>query len=376
MVETGLGFGVLGPLEMTANGALLTVGTPKQRAVLAMLVMNRNRPVALESLIAAAWGDRPPAEAKTSLHSYVSNLRRLLGGVGVESRAVLASAAPGYRLTVSDAACDLGRFIVEKTAGVRAAAAGELEKASDHLSAALAEWRGPALEDLRDFGFVEAFATALAEDKMVAHTVRAEAEIACGRAYSVISELETLVADQPYREPLWQQLMTAYYCSGRQSDALDAYRRLETTLTDDLGIDPGPSVRDLHARILRQEQLDVKKSAQANTQTIITTHEQRARIGGQSSAAHLRDESGQRYPLKWATAIGRLADNDIVLDDRAVSRRHAVIVDTGTSYVIKDLRSANGVEVQNQRIDDSATLADGDVLLISGHRFTFEITCG
>jgi SARP family transcriptional regulator, regulator of embCAB operon len=377
MVETGLDFGVLGPLEVTANGALLPLGGAKQRAVLAMLVINRNRAVALDSLTGAAWEDFAPQGARTSLHSYVSNLRRLLGTAGVDSRTVLASAPPGYRLTVPDAACDLGRFIAEKTAGVQAAAAGRLEQASDHLSAALGQWRGHVLEDLRDFRFVETFARALVEEKVVAHTVRAEAEIACGRAHSVIGELEALIVEQPYREPLWAQLMTAYYSSGRQSDALETYRRLTTTLAEDLGIDPGPSVRDLHERILRQEPLDVKHAAKTSAQDIATALEQRFAVSTLSIPAQLRHSSGRCYRLDAvATGIGRLADNDIVVDDPKVSRHHAVIIDTGTSYVINDLRSANGVEVRDQRIHGSATLTDGDVLRIGGHRFIFEISSG
>ena len=377
VAEIGLGFGVLGPLQMSVNGTSVPLGTPKQRAVLAMLVINRNRPVPLESLISAAWEDRPPPEARTSLHSYVSNLRRLLGTAGVEPRTVLANAPPGYRLSMPEAACDLGRFIIEKTAGVQAAAAGRFEQASDQLSAALAQWRGPVLDDLRDFRFVDAFATALIEDKVAAHTVRVEAEIACGRAHSVISELEALIIEQPYREPLWAQLMTAYSLAGRQSDALDAYRRLKTTLAEDLGIDPGPPVRRLHERILRQERLDVKQTARADAQSIVTVLEQRKPVSGTTHHALLRDASGRCYPLETVTTgIGRLPDNDIVLDDQKVSRHHAVIIDTGTSFVVNDLRSANGVEVQRQRIRGSATLADGDVIRIGGHRFTVQISPG
>jgi DNA-binding SARP family transcriptional activator len=202
-----IGFGVLGPLQVTVGGAAVPLGTPKQRAVLAVLVMNRNRPVGIDSLITAAWEQWPPSEARASLHSYISNLRRLLG----DSRSMLENAPPGYRLTVGDTACDIGRFVLEKTAGVQAAAAGRFEEASVHLTTALAEWRGPVLEDLRDFHFVGAFATALTEDKVVAHTARAEAEIACGRGYAVIGELESLTVEHPYREPLWAQLITSYY---------------------------------------------------------------------------------------------------------------------------------------------------------------------
>src|ERR1700761_7002587 len=101
-------FGVLGPLQVTVDGAAAALGTPKQRAVLAMLVINRNRPVGIESLITAAWEQWPPSEARASLHAYVSNLRRMLG----DARSMLANAPPGYRLTVGDSACDIGRFVL------------------------------------------------------------------------------------------------------------------------------------------------------------------------------------------------------------------------------------------------------------------------
>ena len=239
MASIKIGFGVLGPLQMTVDGAPVTLGTPKLRAVLAMLVMNRNRPVSIDSLITAAWEEGPPAEARASLHSYISNLRKLIGGAGADPKSVLVNAPPGYRLNAADTDCDIGRFVVEKAAGVHAAAAGRFEEASRHLTDALAEWRGPVLDDLRTFQFVDVFATALTEDKVVAHTARAEAEIACGRAYAVIGELESLTVEYPYREPLWAQLITAYYSAERQSEALDAYQRLKSTLAEDLGIDPG-----------------------------------------------------------------------------------------------------------------------------------------
>ena len=369
-----LGFGVLGPLQMVIDGAPVPLGTPKQRALLAMLVINRNRTVPTESLITAIWEDWPPPEARVSLQAYVSNLRRLLGKAGVDSRTTLASAAPGYRLSVSDAACDLGRFNIEKAAGVQAAAHGRFEQASDHMSAALAQWRGPVLDDLRDFEFVGTLAAALTEDKVVAHTVRVEAEIACGRAYAVISELEALTVEHPYREPLWAQLMTAYYLADRQSDALQAYRRLQSTLSEDLGIDPGPTIGSLHARILRQEPLDVKRAARTTARDIATILDRRTAVSAHSALAQLQEASGRCHRLlAVATRIGRLADNDIVLDDAKVSRHHAVIIDTGTSFMINDLRSANGVEVQGQRIRGSATLSDGDRIRIGAHHFTFEI---
>jgi SARP family transcriptional regulator, regulator of embCAB operon len=377
MVDKRLEFGLLGPLEMSVDGALVPLGTPKQRAVLAMLLMNRNSPVGVERLISALWEGWPPSGARASIHSYVSNLRKLLGGAGIDPRAVLAAAPPGYRINIGENTCDLGRFIAEKTAGVHAAAAGQFAQASQHLSAALAEWRGPVLEDLRDFQFVDTFATSLMEEKILVHTAKAEAEIACGRASAVITELEALTAEHPYREPLWAQLITAYYLTDRQSDALAAYRRVKTTLADELGIDPGPTLRALNDRILRQESLDVKKSAQTTAVGTVTELDQRTKISGQMAVAYLHEASGRSYPLQAAaTRIGRLSDNDIVLTSANVSRHHAVIVDTGTSYIINDLRSSNGVHVQHERIRSAATLKDGDHVRICDHEFTFEIAAG
>jgi SARP family transcriptional regulator, regulator of embCAB operon len=367
-------FGVLGPLQMTANGAPVTLGTPKLRAVLAMLVMNRNRPVSIGSLITAAWEEGPPPEARASLHSYISNLRKLLGGAGADPKRVLVNAPPGYRLNAADTDCDIGRFVVEKAAGVHAAAAGRFEEASRHLTDALSEWRGPVLDDLRTFQFVDVFATALTEDKVVAHTARAGAEIACGRAYAVIGELESLTVEYPYREPVWAQLITAYYAAERQSEALDAYQRLKSTLAEDLGIDPGPTVRALHEKILRQEPLDVKKAAKTTAVHQVNDIDMRTAVNPAAALATLRESSGRAYPLTaTATRIGRLSDNDIVLDDSNVSRHHAVIIDTGTSFVITDLRSANGIDVRGVRIRGTATLGDGDSIRICDHQFTFEI---
>jgi DNA-binding SARP family transcriptional activator len=372
MGKTGLGFGLLGPLQLTVSGTPVALGTPKQRAVLAMLLINRNRAVGTGALIDAAWHESPVAASRESIHTYVSNLRRLLGGSAADRHAVLASAPPGYRLSVAEGDCDLDRFITEKAAGLRDAAAGRFETASEYLSAALAEWRGPVLDDLRDFGFVETFATALTEDIVLVQTTRAEAEIACGRAHAMIGELEALAAEHPYREPLWAQLITAYYVAERQSDALRAYRRLKTTLVQDLGIEPGATLAALEERMLRQERLDVRQAAsEAAVRTVGKTH---YAFTAWPVAAALRDAAGRHHPLRSAaTRIGRLPDNEIVLSDPEVSRYHAVIIDTGGSFVITDWRSANGVEVQGRPLRPSQTLADGDRICICGHEFTFLI---
>ncbi|CAM4293581.1 Transcriptional regulatory protein EmbR [Mycobacterium basiliense] len=382
MAHDRVGFGVLGPLEMTIDGAAIPLGTPKQRAVLAALLINRNRPVAIDALIDAAWEQGAPPGARDTLYAYVSKLRRLMAGAGIETRGLLANTPPGYRLTVADSDYDLGLFVASKNAGVRAAAAARFEQASEHFSAALAQWRGPVLDDLHDFNFVDAFAAGLAEEKVGTHVARAEVEIACGRPQSVIGELETLATDHPYREPLWAQLITAYYLADRQSDALDAFRRLRDRLAADLGVDPAPALRALHVRILRQRPLDVIKAAQANADETISTlshyltaSQYMTALPDATRGPSLRDANERRYPLvATTTRIGRSPDNDIVLSGSKVSRHHAAVVDTGSSFVIVDLRSLNGVSVSGRRIHTSTALTEGDRIRIAEHQLMFETT--
>jgi SARP family transcriptional regulator, regulator of embCAB operon len=370
-------FGVLGPLQMSIGGALVPLGTPKQRAVLAVLIVNANRPVDIDVLIGAAWNQRPPTGARATLHAYISNLRRLMSSAGID-RALLSSAPPGYRLAIGQDQYDLGRFRVQKDAGLHAAAAAEFEQASRQMSDALAQWRGPFLADLRDFQFVETLAAAFDEEKVVAHTAHVEAEIACGRPHAVIIELETLIAEHPYREPLWAQLITACYLAERQSDALDAYLRLKTRLAEDLGIDPSPKLRELYEQVLRQEPVDVRKAAQSRAEDTIASSvavEGNANAICPSVAAALRGADGQRHTLAGSvTRIGRSSDNDIVLSDIKVSRHHAVITASGTALVITDLGSVNGVRVRGERIDPSAELFDGDRIRIGDQEFTLETT--
>lgn len=375
MTDTGIDFGVLGPLQLRVDGLAVSLGTPKQRAVLATLILNRNRAVSTESLIAVAWEERPPLEAKAAMYTYVANLRRLLGSTGGRRHSVLSSAPPGYRLDVADTDCDVGRFSAARSTGIHAAAAGRFGDACTALSEALTQWRGPVLQDLGDFAFVAAFAAAMDEEKLLVHEAWAEAAIACGRSATVIGELETLTAAHPYREPLWAQLITAYYVAARQADALAAYRRVKSTLADDLGIDPSSQLRALQQRILKQEDLDVAKVARRAAVATATAFDRRTRAAGGSVAGSLREVSGPNHPLEAAvTRIGRLGDNDIVLPDANVSRHHAVIIDSGTAFALADLGSANGVYVAGERIVAPVTLSAGDRIRICAHEFIFELS--
>ncbi|TRW88733.1 FHA domain-containing protein [Mycolicibacterium sp. 018/SC-01/001] len=370
-MSTSVSVTLLGPFRMTVGGAALPLGTPKQRAVLAVLVLNHNRAVPADTLIDAVWGDQPPAEARASLHAYVSNLRRLLRTAEVDH--LLETASGGYRVLVDEKDVDLDRFVAARAAGLEAAAEGRFDDAAAHLSSALAQWQGDFLADLRGFPFVQTFEVALTEDRISAHTVRAQAEIACGRADTVIGELEELVARYPYREPLWAQLMTAYYLAHRQSDALDVYRRVKDVLADDLGIDPAPELRDLHALVLRQAPLNIGPATKKTAADTMAATVNRLMSESHVGAARLRTPAGRTHPLTGAvTRIGRHSGNDIVLGDPRVSRHHAVVIASGTGYVIIDAGSANGIHLRDNRVHGSAELHDGDRIGIGDGEFVFE----
>lgn len=371
MPDSAADVGVLGPVQVKVGGEEIALGTPQQRVVLALLIINRNRPVATETLINAIWERQPPESARSTVHHYISGLRRLLSSAGLDGRTAVARVAPGYRLSVPDDRCDVGRFLAASRSGLGAAASGQFEQASHSLSAALGEWRGRVLEDLEEYGFADEFARAQAEHRLTSQAALAEAEIACGRASSIISWLEELTVEHPYREPLWAHLMTAYYVSDRQADALDAYHRLKTALADGLGVDPAPTVRGLYNRILHQLPLDVQKSAQANAEeTVLTLNDDPETAG--SALAALYDTIGRRYRLlSRATRIGRSPDNDIVLSDATVSRHHAAIVGDAGTFVITDLGSANGVFKGGQRIRGSAVLDHGDRIALGDFELSF-----
>ncbi|WP_067710623.1 BTAD domain-containing putative transcriptional regulator [Nocardia yamanashiensis] len=370
MAQVRAQVGVLGPVELTIDGVAQQLGGPKQRAVLAYLVIHANRPVSVDALAAAVWEENQPPDVRVSLHAIVSNLRKPLRDGGIDARNMLQHMGTGYRIVVEEAACDVFRFRIRRENGLRALAAGRFAAASEALSDALAQWRGPVLSDLRGLGFADAYAVALDDERIGVIEARAEADIAQGRADAVVSELTLLVRDHPLRESLWEQLITALYLAGRQSDALDAARRLRTVLADELGIDPGPRIRELEARILRQDSLSVRAVAAASA-TRATTIVDRS---WHEPQAILRGRDGQVFPIVGTvTRIGRLSDNDIALPDGRVSRHHALVIDNGLTYVVKDLSSSNGVFVDGIRVVDSAILANNATVRIGDSEFTFQL---
>ncbi|SFP10428.1 Transcriptional regulatory protein, C terminal [Geodermatophilus dictyosporus] len=246
---------VLGPLEVTGpDGLPLDVGGAKPRALLALLLAEAGRVVPVERIVTALWDDDPPPTVTGTLQAYVSHLRRVLEPERGPRQAarVLLTRAPGYLVQVDAADLDSLRFAALVEDGDRALDAGDPARALAVLDRALELWRGDPLPELGE-GPGAAERMRLAELHVHARERRGEALLGVGRADAAVGELQPLVAEHPLRERLWARLVTALYAADRQADALDALRRCTALLRDELGIDPGPELRELERAVLRQD---------------------------------------------------------------------------------------------------------------------------
>jgi DNA-binding SARP family transcriptional activator len=234
---------MLGPLEVTSDGAALELGGPKQRALLALLLFDAGRAVSTDRLIEALWGEQPPRTAATSLQNFVSQLRKLLGPDRI------ATKPPGYLIRIDPSELDVNRAQALLEEAKTVSAGDRCEK----LRGALELWRGAPLEEFGYEAFAQSEIARLEELRLTIVEERIEAEIEAGRPGEVIGELEALVREHPLRERFREQLMLALYRSGRQAEALDAFQQCRRTLVEQLGIDPSPRLQQLHAAILRQE---------------------------------------------------------------------------------------------------------------------------
>lgn len=241
-----LRFGVLGPLEVTRDGVSIDLGPRKQRAVLAILLLNANRVVPTSRLIDDLWGDAPPETARSALQVHIAGLRKTLGDGG----SALVTRAPGYVLTLDPGALDLHRFVELRD---RARAARDVREKSALLHEALDLWRDIALADLDGEPFAAAARANLEELRLAALEERIEADLELGRHARLVPELDALVAEHPYRERLRGQQMLALYRSGRQADALAAYRAAREASVEDLGLEPGPELKALERAMLDQD---------------------------------------------------------------------------------------------------------------------------
>ncbi|NMO01549.1 AAA family ATPase [Gordonia sp. TBRC 11910] len=255
-------FGVLGPLEVrTDSGEVMDLGTPKQRALIAALVAHVPHAVSVDALIDIMWGENPPASVLSTLHAYISGLRRVLEpnrGRREQAR-VLLTQAPGYRLAIERNAVDAERFadVVARVGAAldRSDALADADSATliADLDTATALWRGEPYADLPDGPHIAAQRNRLVELRVLAGQSRAELLLAQGDHHEAVTALDALIADHPLRENLWGLRATALVRSGRQADALAGLRDLRGLLDAELGIEPSPDIAELTRRILTQD---------------------------------------------------------------------------------------------------------------------------
>ena len=239
---------ILGPLAVEENGRSITLGGPRQRALLAILLLHRGEVLPADRLIEELYRSDPPASARTSLRAHISRLRRALGpGGGLHTR------AGGYVLDLEASTLDSERFeeLLEQGKGQREA--GNSEEAAITIREALALWRGPALAEFTYEDFAQREIARLEGLRLAALEERIDADLALGRHAELVGELERMVSEHPLRERSRAQLMLALYRSGRQADALETYRAGRLLLSDELGLEPGKPLRELERAILRQD---------------------------------------------------------------------------------------------------------------------------
>ena len=329
-------FRVLGPIEAWHGGQALDLGSRKQRALLAILLLRANEVVSSDALIDGLWGERAPPTAAHTLQVYVSRLRGVLRQGGVDDD-VLVTRPPGYMLRVGFGGLDLARFEQLAEDGRRALAAGSFARAVEKLRDALALWRGPPLSDLAYEPFAQLEVERLEERRLAVVEDRVEAELELGRQAALIPELEALVAQHPLRERLRAQLMLALYRSGRQADALATYRDARDHLVGELGLEPGKELRALEQAMLEQDEalelqrIDRRRGGRAAAG--------RVRLGAASApAVDPGRRTGRDRRRRRDGPRGRAGRRPLIWPDASrTSRLHAIDSRSGAALVAADL---------------------------------------
>ncbi len=316
-------FKVLGPLEVLSDGQPLQLGPPQQRALLALLLLNANQVVATDRLAEELWPAEVPKTASKAIQVYVSSLRKAFG----TSRDALETRGNGYVLHVEAGELDLHEFelLLER------AKAEEPGARVATLHSALSLWRGAPLADLTYEPFAQPEAARLEALRLLAQEERIEAELALGRGPDLVPELDALVAESPLQERPRAQLMLALYRSGRQADALDVFREGRRILDEELGLEPGPALRELESAILRQDpELVAPATAPAPSIIALSEHrEAREAVVSLAAALALRPRNRDVVvaeivpPADLGDSTERLGELRRVLAERGVTIRVA-----------------------------------------------------
>lgn len=270
----GLRFGVLGPLQVWRDGQEVRLGTVKQRLLLAVLLMEPNRTVSLDRLVAALWEEVPPKSAVSNLRTYANKLRGALAGPDSAAPRIV-SRRPGYALAVGPGELDSVEFAEHLRNGQAELARGAPRGAIARLSAGMALWRGRPAEDLPRTLVMGPWLDSLEEQRCLALETVAAARLTLGEHETMVPELRGLLAVHPTRERLWGHLMLALYQSGDIAAALSAFGSAREILAAQLGVDPGPELVALHQAMLSRDPALTPK-APARNSTIVRLRDRHA----------------------------------------------------------------------------------------------------
>ena len=237
---------ILGPIEVLDDmGERVPLGGPKQRALLAILLLRAGQLVSVDRLMDDLWGDEPPDTARNTIQVYVSQLRKIMRAAGAGADALVTQGV-GYLLAPLGDGLDLNRFMRLGNEGRESLTEGDAEVAVVRLRGALSLWRGEPLADFTYEPFAQSEIARLEELRLEVLENRLEAELETGRHGEMVAELESLLRANPHRERLVGHLMLALYRAGRQEEALEVYRAAADRVADSAGIDPGPDLQRLH----------------------------------------------------------------------------------------------------------------------------------
>ena len=368
---------VLGPLEVSDGDGPLTLGEGRQRSVLTLLLLHRNEAVSSDRLIDALWGDRPPATAAKVLQNHIGHLRRALDDREGQR---LMTRGHGYQLAVAAGDLDLDRFERLVDEGTTALESDRPADAASLLREGLALWRGPPLADVAYEAFAQSEIARLEERHITAVERRVDADLALGRHADLVAELEGLVAAHPLRERLRAQLMVAFYRCGRQADALEAYGDARRALLDQLGVEPGPALRELQSAILRQapELAPAPRAwprpARPPRRQLVLLAVGGVLLAGAAVAAALLAAGGSQRARLGANAVA-------VIDLEDGSVQHAVDVGPSPSHLAAgkralwvtnaDGRSVSRIDLEDRAVRQTVNVGHGPAGLVVADGFAW-----
>jgi len=359
--STGVGVRLLGPVELTGGcGGAVPLGGPRLRTLLGLLALRVPQVVSRDALIDGIWDCAPPGNAAKTLRAHVAYLRRGLALAGI--RGLVATRSPGYQLAVPAGCVDAHRFETGVGEARTASASGALEATVGHLRSALELWRGDVLADCATGEWARAEAARLREVRLYATEELLSAELALGRHARAAAELECLVGRHPLRERLWELLIVALDRTGRQADALHAYRRARDRLVEELGVQPGPALRRLQAAILSGDQ-EVIEAAIAAVLPLLPAAPVATAAGAAQPAPQLAPAT---VPAPVNPIIGR--DTQIAqLSELLAARRLVTLTGVGgcgkTRLAVAVAEAVAGRYADGVRFVDLTPVADREQLL-------------